>query len=285
MKISNNLTKFAKELGLEKTVDILSEAGFEAIDFNTDLLEEYYTDVHDEAFYKNIKAYANSKGVVFAQTHAPYESCFVDEEKTKQRFDEIVTRMKHSAWLGADMVVVHPAMHVDYKDNNYDYLMEYNLAFFKKLIPYAQQYGVKIAIENIPGCISETAEGLLDLIRRLDNEIFTVCYDIGHANICGQDPAEMIRALGTHIGCTHIHDNDGEKDSHTLPYYGNIDWEAVMAAFAEVGYEGNLSYEARRFVTYAPIALRKEGAAYMAQVGKYLVKRYQYYKNLQNENR
>ena len=150
MKISNNLTKFAKELGLEKTVDILSEAGFEAIDFNTDLLEEYYTDVHDEAFYKTIKAYANSKGIVFAQTHAPYESCFVDEEKTKQRFDEIVTSMKHSSWLGADMVVVHPAMHVDYKDNNYDYLMEYNLAFFKKLIPYAQQYGVKSQLKTSP---------------------------------------------------------------------------------------------------------------------------------------
>ena len=42
---------------LKKTIDIFSDAGFEGIDFNADL-EEYYTDVHYEAFYKNIKKYA-----------------------------------------------------------------------------------------------------------------------------------------------------------------------------------------------------------------------------------
>jgi sugar phosphate isomerase/epimerase len=30
----------------------------------------------------------------------------------------------------------------------------------------------------------------------------------------------------------HIHDNHGEKDEHLLPYEGNIDWEAGLAAIA-----------------------------------------------------
>lgn len=64
MKISSNFIRFHNELGLKKTIDVFSEAGFEGIDFNADL-EEYYTDVHDEDFYKKIKEYANDRGSCF----------------------------------------------------------------------------------------------------------------------------------------------------------------------------------------------------------------------------
>lgn len=46
--------------------------------------------MHNEEFYKNIKEYANDEEIVFAQTHAPFGSSFVDEEKTKEKFGEIV---------------------------------------------------------------------------------------------------------------------------------------------------------------------------------------------------
>jgi len=279
VKLSSNIIKFHNELGLKKTIDVFSEAGFEEIDFNADL-EEYHTDMHDENFYRSIKKYAKDKGIGFAQTHAPFASSFTDKEKTKQRFDDIIRSMKHSSWLGAQMIVIHPCTHIDYRDaNNCDLMIEYNLNFYKKLIPYAEAFELKIAIENIPGCITETAEGLLALVNTLNNEAFTVCYDVGHANICGQDPVDMARKLGKHIGCTYIHDNDGICDSHTLPYYGTIDWENVMKAFAEIGYEGNLNYEAGLFLNKVPIDLRNDSAKYMAKVGKYLIERYLYYKN------
>ena len=279
MKISSNFIRFHNELGLKNTIDIFSEAGFEAIDFNADL-EEYYTDVHDEKIYRDVKKYADDKGIVFAQTHAPFGSSFTDEERTKKRFGEIVKSMEHSSYLGAEMVVVHPCKHIDYKENNnYDLMMEYNLDFYKRLITYAEEYGIKIAIENIGGCITETSKGLLELINDLDNDVFTVCFDVGHANICVQDSASMIRETGKHIGCTHIHDNDGIRDLHTLPYYGTIDWESVMKAFAESGYEGNLNYEAGLFVDNVPLDLRKESAKYMAKVANHLRERFLYYKN------
>lgn len=135
-----------------------------------------YTDVHDEDFYKKIKEYANDRGVVFAQTHAPFGSSFTDEEKSKKRFGEIVKSMEHSSYLGADMIVIHPCNHINYKENNnYDLMMEYNLDFYKRLIPYAEQYNIKIAIENIGNCITETPKGLLELINTLSNGVFTVC--------------------------------------------------------------------------------------------------------------
>lgn len=279
MKISSNVIRFHNEIGLKKTIDIFSEVGFERIDFNADI-EEYHTDAHDKEFYIEVKKYAEDRGILFEQTHAPFGSSFLEEDKTQKRFDEIVKSMEHSSYLGADMVVVHPCKHIDYKeDNNYDLMMQYNLDFYRRLIPYAEEFGVKVAIENLKNCITETPEGLLELINTLNNEAFTVCYDVGHTNICGQDPADMLRKIGKHIGCTHIHDNDGIIDRHTLPFYGTIDWESVMKAFAEVDYKGNLNYEAGFFVKNMPVSLRKESAKYMAEVAKYLVERYWFYKN------
>jgi len=277
MRLSTNFIRFHNELGLRKTIDIFADAGFTGIDFNADL-EEYYTDAHDRSFYQEIKAYAADKGIVFAQTHAPFASSFPEEDRTKQRFAEIVKSMQHSSWLGAEMIVIHPCSHLNCREaDNYDVMMAYNYDFYKRLIPYAEACNIKIAIENIPSSITGKPEGLLELLKRLNHEVFTVCYDVGHANVAGEDPAEMILKLGQVIGCTHIHDNDGTKDAHTLPYYGTINWEGVMEAFAKINYTGNLNYEAGLFVNNVPIELRAQSARYMAEVGHHLIGRFHDY--------
>ena len=274
MKITSNLFGFHNEFGLKKSIDIFSEAGFEGIDFCADI-KEYYTDLHDEAFYREIKQYAGDRNIVFPQSHAPYESSFSDSEESEKRFGEIVKSIENSSLLGVETVVVHPCRHIYYKENdNYDFMMQYNLDFYKRLIPYAERCGVRIAIENIRISVTETPEGLLELIKSLDNDVFTVCFDVGHANMCVENPADMIRKVGRYINCTHIHDNDRSDDCHTLPFYGNIDWEEVMKAFAEAGYEGNLNYEAGLFLKRVPAELRCDAAKFMVKTGKCLAKWY-----------
>lgn len=280
MLLTSNFMRFHDELGVRETIDAFAAAGFDGIEFNADL-KEYYTDAHDKAFYLELRQYAEDKGIVFPQAHAPFSSSYTDEEKTKQRFLDIVKSMRHVSWLGVKNVIVHPCRHVDCTTpDGYAQMMEYNLDFYKRLIPYAEEYGLHIAIENIRDCITVTAKGLLELLHTLDNDVFTVCYDVGHANKTGQSAVDMIYKLGNVIECTHVHDNDGVNDTHTLPYCGTIDWEGVMRALAEVGYEGNLNYEAGNFVKNLPIALRGEAAKYMASVGKHLIGRYYYYNGL-----
>lgn len=283
MKLSTNIMCFQQVLGLEKTLKFFSKAGFEAVEFNSDI-EEYHTDVHDKAYYKNIKNICDNLGIEIIQAHAPFRfaSDMEDREKAKKHFNEIIKGIEHSSYLGTKMIVVHPLSHINLNmEDNKEKLLEYNLKYYRNLIPYAEEYNVKIAIENIPNCVTETAKGLLELLNTLNNEAFTVCFDVGHANICGQSSADMIREIGKYIDCTHIHDNDGIHDLHTLPYYGTIDWESVMMAFAEIGYEGNLNYEAGLFVNNVPVDLRSESAKYMAKVGKHLIERFYYYKNNQ----
>jgi len=278
MRISTNLMKLHLSLGFRGAIDAFCEAGFGGIDFKFDE-KELYDGTLDEDFFVKTKDYAHKKGIPIVQAHAPYPSSYSEEDKTEKRFSDIVKSMKNAALLGATMIVIHPCKHIDCNDaEGYRLMMDYNLRFYRKLLPYAKEYGIKIAIENIRRSVTAQAEGLAALFDLLCDESFVVCYDIGHANLTGQDTAEMIRKLGERIGCTHIHDNDGkDKDTHTLPFYGNIDWEGAMRAFAEIGYSGDISYEGGGFLSKVPSEVKPQGLKYMSAVGKYLIDRIKFY--------
>ena len=281
MLLSANMIRLYDTYGIKNMFDVLAKAGFEGIDFNNDVAE-YCTTEHDEEFYRSLGKYAASRGVAICQAHAPFPSSYVEEDKSAKRFEEIVQGIKNAAYLGAPMIVVHPCVHLDFAvEGNPEILFEYNLNFYKKLIPVARECGIKIAIENIGRVsITSTPERLNKLFDTLNDPVFTVCFDVGHCMLQGVDPAEAIRAIGPRLvdGCTHVHDNNGDRDTHTLPYYGKVEWESVMKALADIDYAGDLNYEASAFIKDIPVALYEDGLTYMAKVGKYLIERFEFYK-------
>ncbi len=282
MRLSSNMFKIHDAFGARGVFDVFAKVGIEGIDFNNDFAE-YRTNEHSEQFYRDLSKYAEAKGIAVCQAHAPFPSSFTDEEKTAKRFDEIVLAMKNAAYLGAPMIVVHPCTHLDFSiEGNPEILFEYNLNFYRRLIPYAEKFGIKIAIENIDRLsVTSTPERLNRLYDTLDNPVFTVCFDVGHCLFEGVNPAEAIRKVGDRLvnGCTHIHDNCGASDDHTLPYYGKADWESVMKALAEIGYAGDLSYEAGLFIINLPSDVYEDALRYMASIGRHLISRFEYYKN------
>jgi sugar phosphate isomerase/epimerase len=98
------------------------------------------------------------------------------------------------------------------------------------------------------------------------------CLDIGHAPLVGVDPCELIRALGRdRLKALHVHDVDGINDLHTLPYLSKINWDSVCAALKEIGYEGDLTFEAGNFVTPLPTELSAAAAKFMVAAGRHLI--------------
>ena len=280
------MIRFHDAFGIKQTFEIFARAGIEGIDFNLDTVQ-YRTGDYDREFYVDLGNYARECGITVCQAHAPFPSSFPEEEKTAKRFEEIVKSIENASYLGAPMIVVHPCCHLDHSvEGNFEKMFEYNLDFYKRLIPYAEKYGVKIAIENLD-CDSVTSkpEGLNRLYDTLKDPVFTVCFDVGHCLLHSVDPAEAIRAIGERlvVGCTHVHDNFGESDSHALPYYGGVEWESVMKALADIGYKGDLNYEAAGFLRGLPTELRPDGLAYMAKIGPYLIGRFEHYQNTETK--
>lgn len=279
MRLSTSTSDIASRLGLEKTIDVLAAAGYDCIDFSQCDESIYGVDL-SKAYFVELRKYAEDKGVTFNQSHAPFASSFKDEEKTKKRFTEITEAIKRASYLGVENIVVHPCQHLAYAEkSNPELLFEYNMEFYSRLIPYCEEYGIRVAVENMwqrTGMINHsTCSRPAEFIRYIDelnNDCFVACLDIGHAALVREDLPDFIRALGNkRLKCLHVHDVDGTNDSHTLPYFGVVQWEKVMKALAEIGYTGDLTFEAKSFLSGVPANLCADGEGFMVSVGRQLI--------------
>lgn len=286
MKLSSTTDKLQEKFGIYKAVDILSEAGYDAIDFSQ-FNEEIYASTYGKEYYTELRKYVEDKGLFFNQSHAPFSSSFTDEEKTAKRFDEIVTAIKRASYLGVKNIIVHPCQHLKYDvEGNPEKLFEYNMEFYKKLIPYCEEFDIRVALENMwqyTGMINHSTcsrpEEFVRYIDELNNDSFVACLDIGHAALVREDIGDFIKILGNkRLRCLHVHDVDGTNDSHTLPYFGSINWEKVMKALAEIDYKGELTFEADSFMDNKPDILLPDCAKLMAKTGKHLVSQFENYK-------
>lgn len=127
--------------------------------------------------------------------------------------------------------------------------------FWAPYVEKATSKGVGVAIETVfednrakdapPNRYTSRLEELIGLIDRFDNPLVTCCWDSGHARLAFTRAGmpDAMRALGSRITCTHIHDNYYNRDLHVLPFQGDIDWREQMATLKEIGYKGNLTYE------------------------------------------
>lgn len=279
MRLSTTTGELAKVFGFNKCIDILAAAGYDCADLSQFDEYVYGADLSKE-FFVELRKYAESKGISFNQSHAPFASSFKDEDKIKKRFTEITEAIKRASYLGVENIIVHPCQHLEYAQaENPELLFEYNMEFYSRLVPYCEEYDIRVALENMwqwTGMINHsTCSRPAEFVRYIDelnNDCFVACLDIGHATLVREDLPDFIRALGNkRLKCLHVHDVDGSNDSHTLPYFGAVPWQKVMKALAEIGYTGDLTFEADSFLRNVPTELYADAEAFMAKTGRQLI--------------
>lgn len=288
MKIATDINCFYQVYTEKETVKILAEAGFEAIDY-TFMDKRYYngeiSDSECRLYYTELKKYACDQGVYFNQSHAPCPSGSADEAQSEILFENIVRSLRNASYMDIPTIVVHGKDHIKhYSDGGAEKLFEENMVFYRKLKPYCEEYGIRVALENLPqmksfafgekvvDSVCAAPEEFIRYLDTLDSDCFTACLDIGHAMITGHSPQDFIRTLGKNrLTALHVHDNNSQKDWHTLPFEGGMaDWQEIMKALKEIGYTGDLTFEAGNFLIRLPKELYPSGARMMADTGKYL---------------
>jgi sugar phosphate isomerase/epimerase len=246
-----------------RTLEIAHETGFEAFTGSKRSIEEMSA----------IKEKAVEYGMDFPFLHSPYSginNLWLEGDGYRAIFDGITESVDVAAACEVGAVVTHvssgwQAPHVN----------DLGLSRFDALVEYAAKKGVTLAFENLR--MVGNLACLVDRYEHVDNVRF--CYDCGHEP-CYTKTVRWMDIFKRKMVTTHIHDNFGTTDAHTLPFYGSIDWESVMKALADIGYRGNLNYEASTFLKGLPVELRPDGLAFMAKVGLYLVGRFEYYRSL-----
>ena len=268
------------------------EAGFPAIDLTLSMIQPLVEADDYKQTAKAIRKFVEDKGAIFNQVHCPFRGG-VEFYSTKT-VPLLPRYLEFAALIGAKWAIVHPIHGENYQKNK-DMVYERNIAFYKSLAPYAKEFGIKIALENmwqrapIANHITddiyadprELAKAYDDLA---DPEAFTVCLDIGHVAICGRDPSDALRTLGSRVGALHVHDVDYVHDNHTLPGQGMLDWEDICKTIAEIGYSGDFTLETDCFMNKYPSDLKLTALKMMNDVAKYYSGRVEFYKaEMQNQ--
>ena len=281
MHISLDFQNIIKNREPEEAVKLVKSAGFDAIDFSF-LTEPYYAETgFGEDWYRQLRQIADDHGIVFNQAHAPFSTSFKDPEQTEKRFWEIIRSMKHAAILGIPVTVVHPMQHLCYYDKGVpEQLFVMNMDFYRRLIPHCEEYGVKVAVENMwqvnsHKCIDHstcsTPAEMICYHDTLNSPWITCCLDVGHATLV-EDTPTFIRALGAQrLGCLHVHDVDGVHDNHMPPYTGITNWDEIIDALKDIGYQGDITFETPYWFRNLPMPLHGQALKLLADIGKHMV--------------
>lgn len=153
------------------------------------------------------------------------------------------TALRDCKRYGGTSVLLVPA--VVNSEVGYDQAYERSQTEIRRVLPLAQELGVKIAIENVWNSFLLSPLEAARYLDELDNELVGWHFDVGNVVNYGW-PEQWIRILGKRILKLDIkeysrkrRDDEGLWKGFGVELLeGDCNWPAVMAALDEIGYSG-----------------------------------------------
>jgi sugar phosphate isomerase/epimerase len=215
-------------------LDSMVRAGAEAIEI---FAARDHFDYTNRDSVREIAAWFQSSGVQLNSIHSPMFSDyewgrsgsppinFVDNDKRRriESMDEIKRAIEVAEILPFRFLVQHIGTgNESWDPRKFDHAM----SGIEHLRAFARPLGVTLLVENIPNELS-TPERLVELLTTAHFNDVGMCFDFGHAHIMSR-VADAFDTMSEYIRSTHVHDNDGNKDSHLWPGDGTIDWDEAI---------------------------------------------------------
>ena len=150
-------------------------------------------------------------------------------ETSKARRIEVTDEIKRVIEVADIIPFRYLIQHIGMEDEEFEEAkLEAAFNCLDELIVFGKQLGVEILVENTPNDFS-SAQRLLHLIATTHLPL-SFCFDTGHAQLHKGVEHEFL-LMKDRIRSTHIHDNDGEEDTHLFPLHsnsGSVDWAPTM---------------------------------------------------------
>jgi len=128
-------------------------------------------------------------------------------------------------------------------DETHEHVWNRSIVEIRKVLPLASRLGVRVLIENVWNGFCETPEELRDYLDEIDSPWVGSYFDIGNVRKFG--PSEdWIRVLGSRIVKLDVKDW-GKKNGFCKIGDGDVNWEEVRKALAEIRYSGWCTAEVR----------------------------------------
>lgn len=294
MVLSGPMLAMRARFGDEEGIRRMARAGFDAVDYTFNEMVRpdciWNSDGYRD-YAARLRRTAEENGVFFNQAHAPFLFDW-NGMWQKPEFETVILPVMERAFccaalLGVPQMVVHPIHHIRYHGNE-KLLWDWNMGYYRLLLPMAKKYGVKIALENMwqtdpkrecgDSDVFSRPEEFRDFLDALDDPWAAACVDVGHAGLAGEDPAGLLCTLGSRVKALHIHDNGHKRDDHTLPYLGKLDWDSITRALGRIHYQGDLTFEVTSYLTPFEDDMADKALKFQVEVGRHLIRKISAYR-------
>ena len=207
----------------EDFLDELVEAGIDTLTLAHDM--------GDISFFRDTDAVRarsllKDRGIATPAMHGAFRDGFdLNHPDSKEMIESHIALLGNVAELGVKTYVLHAGLPVDGRSDT----EEWNAVrrSLEQLVPFARSLDMILALENLPpNYVGHRPENLMAIVDDFSSPHLRLCFDSGHANMCG-DAVAYLNAISSHVVTMHLHDNDGNGDQHLSPGEGTMDWDAL----------------------------------------------------------
>lgn len=230
-----------------EAMKLAKQAGFDGIELTLDAAGDVTMDTTAEQLAE-IRRAADEIGIalpsVASSLYWTYSFTSDDPAEREMAHNVAVKEIEIAAALGADTVLIVPgSVAVEFVPERpvvpYDVCWDRALAEMKRLAPVAEAHRVNIGVENVWNQFLLSPLEMRAFIDAIGSEWVGSYFDVGNVLFAGY-PEHWIHILGSRIKKVHFKDfkrNPGGLNSFVDILSGDVNWAAVMQAFADIGYD------------------------------------------------
>jgi len=209
-------------------------------------LESCFFPSYDKGWLENLKAQLDDYG--FDRVYAWGHPDGLERGKNFEEYDVMVASFDRAKTIGADVMRVVGSS-LMFRHEPHGPQIEALTNMFKKAVKVAEDYQIKMAVENH---IDFTADEILQLIENVDSELFGINFDTGNFLRLLDDPIAGMEKLAPYTYATHVKDLMPDKTAKPTDWHffagvpvgmGLIDNEKLAQLLDKAGYEGFLAVE------------------------------------------
>jgi len=197
-------------------------------------------DYHDSAQVSEIITECRNQGIAIVAVHGPalpYDCPY--EQVRRAVLKEAVASARVAEEMGASIFVGH------FNTN------DLSARTVSQILHSLDGSSIKLTVEN-----GEDLKDFADFVDRIGSDRFGMVVDIGHTRDAdGINPfVKTERAREAMASCQHrlfhVHLHDFTDVDHYPPFDGNIQWPEIFSALQDIGYAGELMFEAGPRVSF-----------------------------------
>jgi sugar phosphate isomerase/epimerase len=209
-------------------------------------LESCFFPSFDEAWFLDLKAQLDDYG--FDRVYAWGHPDGLEAGKNRDEFNSMIAQIPYAKLIGADVMRI-VASSLMFRFEPHGPQLDILVEWLKEAVVVAQEYDVKLAVENH---IDYTADECVELLDRVNSPYLGLNLDTGNFLRLLDDPVDGAAKLADRVYATHIKDLKPVKGVNATEWYffsstpvgdGLVDNQKLAQILYDANYQGFLAVE------------------------------------------